>query len=460
MKAILGSFRELARYPTAIVGGLLMLALVLLAVYALIAIPYDEAIKLWRGDEDDWYKNPRNAQPVWTNWLSSKKQPESFSLHSEDDVVTKSVKESSAGFDDVTFTYSFDYAYDAFPQEMAFYFDAEFVEKQPFVSILWITPDGREIGVTDLGVKREETYRFAQDDGLARKLGRKFARYANLDKRVYANVGLFADPNSDTEKPVPLKGTYQIVLGALSFEDDSGVEAEFVLHGQIHGMAGTDHRRRDLMISLIWGAPIALAFGLVGAVGVSASTITLAALGVWFGGVVDALIQRITEVNLVLPFLSILIMVGTFYSRSLWSMLGVTILLSIFGIGIKTYRAMFLQVRESPYIEAARAYGASDMRIIFLYLIPRLIPMLIPALVLSIPTFVFLEATLAMVGLGDPVLPTWGKIIYDAVANAAVYNGYYYWMLEPAVLLTVTGFAFALVGFSLDRVFNPRLRGL
>jgi peptide/nickel transport system permease protein len=165
-------------------------------------------------------------------------------------------------------------------------------------------------------------------------------------------------------------------------------------------------------------------------------------------------------VNLILPFLPILIMVGTFYSRSLWVLLGVLILLNIFGGAIKTYRAVFLQVKESPYIEAARAYGASDWRIVFRYLIPRIIPLLIPRLVTLIPTFVFIEASLAVLGLGDPVLPTWGKVINDAYNNGALFQGDYYWVLEPSILLMLTGFAFALVGFSLDRIFNPRLRGL
>jgi peptide/nickel transport system permease protein len=161
----------------------------------------------------------------------------------------------------------------------------------------------------------------------------------------------------------------------------------------------------------------------------------------------------------VLPFLSILIMVGTFYSRSLWTILSVTILLSIFTGSIKSYRAIFMQVKESSYIEAARAYGASNARIIYLYLIPRMIPMLIPGLVSSIPSFVFLEASLAVLGLGDPVLPTWGKIINEAWANGALYKGLYYWIVEPAVLLMITGLGFAMLGYSLDRIFNPRLRG-
>jgi peptide/nickel transport system permease protein len=153
-------------------------------------------------------------------------------------------------------------------------------------------------------------------------------------------------------------------------------------------------------------------------------------------------------------------MVGTFYSRSIWLMLGLIILLSIFGAGIKTYRAVFLQVKEAPYIEAARAYGANNRQIIFSYLVPRIIPLMIPQLVVLVPAFVFLEASLVVLGLGDPTLPTWGKVINEARTNGAPYQGLYYWMLQPAFLLMLTGLAFALVGFSLDRIFNPRLRGL
>jgi peptide/nickel transport system permease protein len=213
-----------------------------------------------------------------------------------------------------------------------------------------------------------------------------------------------------------------------------------------------------LVLPLLYGTPIALAFGLLAALGTSLVTMVIAAIGTWYGGWVDELIQRITEINLVLPFLAILIMVGTFYSRSIWIILGVTILLSIFSGQIKAYRAIFLQSKESAYVEAARAYGASNSRVIFSYLIPRMIPLLIPELVSSVPTFVFLEASLAVLGLGDPVLPTWGKIIQNALTDGALYRGLYYWVLEPTLLLMLTGLGFAMLGFALDRVFNPRLR--
>ena len=124
-----------------------------------------------------------------------------------------------------------------------------------------------------------------------------------------------------------------------------------------------------------------------------------------------------------------------------------------------TFRANFMQIKESAYIEAARSYGASNSRIIITYMIPRLIPMLIPQFVVLVPAYVFLEASLAILGLGDPTLPTWGKIIQDAESQGAPFQGWYYWVLEPSVLLMITGLAFTVVGYALDRVFNPRLRG-
>ncbi|MEZ4638904.1 MAG: ABC transporter permease, partial [Caldilineaceae bacterium] len=273
-------------------------------------------------------------------------------------------------------------------------------------------------------------------------------------------IGLFADPNSPEDAPTPLKGTYTLQIAGLVFEEEADVDAKLVVYGEVYGLAGTDHRRRDIMLALLWGTPVALSFGFLAAVGSTISTMIIAAVGVWYGRWIDALIQRITEVNLILPVLPILVMIGTFYSRSIWVMLGMVIVLGIFSAGIKSYRAIFLQVKESPYIEAAKAYGAGNFRIIFVYLIPRIIPILVPQFVVLIPSFVFLEATLAVLGLGDPILPTWGKVLNDARANGALYNGHYYWMLEPAVLLVITGLGFAMVGFALDRIFNPRLREL
>ena len=445
MTKLKGWFRALLRFPSAMLGLTIILFLLGVSAYALITIPYSEAVRLWRGGEDVWYKNPKYAAPAWYNFFTSKKQPLSFAVETSDGTISKTVTSNDPNISTLDMTYSFDYTYDGFPDEMILYFTPTIIQKFPFVSVSWLTPDGRKIRIADMAVGDNATFRFSQDPKLQTRL--------NTDKVMQA---LFADPKAST--PTPLKGTYHLVISGTTFEKGSDIAAQFVLQGKLFGLAGTDKYRRDLMLPLLYGTPIALAFGLLAALGTSLLTMVIAAIGTWYGGWVDELIQRITEVNLVLPFLAILIMVGTFYSRSIWLMLGVAILLSIFSGSIKTYRSIFLQSKESSYIEAARAYGASSSRIIFSYLIPRMIPLLIPALVSSVPSFVFLEASLAVLGLGDPVLPTWGKVIDDAFADGALYQGRYYWVLEPAIMLMITGFGFALLGFALDRIFNPRLR--
>jgi peptide/nickel transport system permease protein len=161
---------------------------------------------------------------------------------------------------------------------------------------------------------------------------------------------------------------------------------------------------------------------------------------------------------MILTFLPTIIMISMLYKITIWVLLLVVIGLSIFSIPVKNYRAMFLQVKEFPYIEAAQAYGASSLRIVLRYMLPRVLPTVIPYIVLSVPDFVFLEAALAILGLGDPLAPTWGKIIYDAYVNGALYKGRYYWVLAPSSMLIITSLSFATLGFALDKIFNPRLR--
>ncbi len=451
MGSLQNTLRELRRYPSAMAGIIVILGLVVFSAYTVITIPYEQAITLWRGGADIWYKLPKNVPPAWINTFRQKKLPESVILDSAQGQAEKSKEAMSSGQNMINLTYTFDFNADDFPRALVIYFRPTFEEKSPFVSLTWVTPDGREIRIGDFAVEEGTVFRFEQDERLQRRLKREIGDYP-------AQVALFMQPDSDP--PTPLKGTYTLNISAVTFEEEADVEAEFIAYGKVYGIAGTDHARRDLKVALMWGAPVALAFGLLAALGTTVTTMIIAAFGVWFSGWVDDLIQRVTEVNLMLPLLPILIMVGTFYSRSIWIMLGVTIALGIFGGSIKTYRAIFLQTRESPYIEAAQAYGAGDVRIVMRYLVPRIIPVIIPQLVTLIPTYVFLEASLAVLGLGDPILPTWGKVIQDSLANGALFKGLYYWVLEPAGLLMFTGLGFAMVGFALDRVFNPRLRGL
>lgn len=442
---------QLGRYPSAVVGFVVIAALVGLSVYTMIAIPYGDAIERWGAGTDVWAENPRNAPPVWTDWLSGRDLPRTIVRDSAapSDGVTKDVSVDE-GLTEVTITLPIEYRADAFPKEIAVFFHAQFEGQRPFVQMTWRTPDGREISLGQEGISRSQRVNLSQDRDLRRQLG-----------GLAPEVGLLADRGAEPDargRDRVLKGRYELVVSGLLFEAEADLDARLVVYGQVHGLAGTDHRRRDLTLGLMWGTPIALSFGVGTALFALLFTFIIAAIGAWYRGWVDALIQRITEINLILPPLVILILVGVFYSRSIWVLMLVLIGLSIFSAGIKTYRALFLQVRESSYIEAAQSYGAGNWRVIRRYMLPRVVPTLIPQFVILIPSFIFLEASLALLGLGDPTLPTWGKILNAAQQNGALFQGHYYWMLEPAVMLLATGLGFAMFGFALDRIFNPRLR--
>lgn len=438
------NWRELRRYPSAIAGLLIILVLIGQSLYTVATIPYSQALERWRGG-DHWQLNPVNASPVWLDYFTGKRQARTMA------VTSQTAARQDVPFDGgrrVRLALEFDYPYDNFPSEINLFVNTEEHERRPFAQLLWQTPDGGEIPLGNYRLRPEERISLSQDRELEKQLG-----------GLVPHIGLLAEPG-DALEPAVRKGTYRLLIDSIIFDDNADIEAGLILYGRVHGLAGTDHQRRDLSLALFWGTPVALAFGLLAAVGTTVTTLLIAAAGVWYRGWVDAAIQRLTEVNMILPMLPILVMVGTLYSTSIWLMLGLVVVLGIFSAGIKMYRSMLLPIREAPYIEAARAYGASNARIIMRYMLPRILPVLIPTFVTLIPTFVFLEASLAVLGLGDPVLPTWGKVLNDAQSQSALYNGFYYWVVGPAVLLMLTGLGFAMLGFALDRVFNPRLRNL
>src|ERR1041385_2956573 len=97
MNALKNSFRQLVYYPSALLGTLVVLLLVFTAIYAMIKIPYQEAIRLWRGGEEVWYQNPKFAPPAWINLFSSKKYAESFAVRTKDGTISKKVTPGAQG---------------------------------------------------------------------------------------------------------------------------------------------------------------------------------------------------------------------------------------------------------------------------------------------------------------------------------------------------------------------------
>src|SRR5688572_32208638 len=108
MVSLKNSLRTLFYYPSAIFGMLVVLLLVFTAVYAMVKIPYREAIRLWRGGEEVWYQNPKFAPPAWINLFSTKKYAESFSIRTSDGSMVKEVTPGAEGTSTMEASYTYD----------------------------------------------------------------------------------------------------------------------------------------------------------------------------------------------------------------------------------------------------------------------------------------------------------------------------------------------------------------
>ena len=365
----------------------MILLLVVLAVYAVVTIPYDQAVALWKGGDNVWLETPRNARPAWFNFFYREKRPVTIVRRTTDEDATKTNIDLGGGVILSDMVLEFDFNYDDFPTELAIFFTSKYQAARPNVTVNWVTPDGREIPLGEMTIRASESFRVSQDSRLVRRLGGR-----------NPEVGLFADPDNPSK---PLKGTYRLVVEGLMFEEGSDVDASLVVYGQLHGLAGTDHLRRDIMVALLWGAPVALAFGLVAAVGSSIATMTLAAASVWFGGWVDWLIRRINEIVMILPSPA-----HPDHGR-------LVLLPQHLGRLGRCHPAGYLWL-EYPYVPlhvpAGKAIwlhrsslglrGRQRQDYLPLHDPPRFSPCWIPGFVTQVPSFVFLGGHLVRAGLG------------------------------------------------------------
>ena len=451
--------KTLWHYPSAVFGFVLILFLLFGSLYALIFLPYEKIGAEWGGNRLSGQADvPQLAQPVWVNFFKNDKYLSRLILDSDSKEVVKEEGVFENNLKKVSYTYTFDDQYADFPEEVYLYLDGNFNKKQSFVSLTWITPDGSEFELKSTSIAPGTSYNFSNSINTRKLVSQNdhWQKWFNFSQihPTPDHYLLFANPAADSAQVV--KGTYTLRMDGFIFEEGNDIQGRLVLLGQVYGLAGTDRLRRDLLTPLLWGMPVALGFGLVGALITTVLSMFLSAAGVWFGGWVDSLIQRLTEVNLVLPILAICVMVYAFLNISLWTIFFIIVILNVFGSPVKNFRSAFLNIKDAPYVEGAQAYGASNFRIIIKYMVPRIIPVLVPQLIILIPSYVFLEVTLGLFIISTG-FPTWGTIIYQAISQGALYYAHYR-LLEPLAMVLITGIAFSLFGFSLERILNPRLQ--
>jgi peptide/nickel transport system permease protein len=454
--------QELRRYPSAIFGLGLVAMLVAVSIYTIFALPYRQIGR-------DWFMSsmiprptvPKLALPEWVNIFRRTDLPPTIILDSRTGDAQKVIGPQSGEIKNITLTYFLDYPYTEFPKDLVIYYYPRYEQKVPFASVTITTPDGRVFELRGVAATAVTDY----EPGSSVRPAKAVAENKNWQKwfvvsGLYPTPSfyiLFADPEADSPKAVA--GTYKVQIHVMTFEEGADLDAQLVVFGQVYGAAGTDYLRRDLMIPLLWGMPIALLFGLFGAIAITIASALVGAAAAWYSGWVDGLLQRVIEANMILPVLAIGILFYAYYRVNIWLILTVVVLLNIFGSPAKTFRAAFLQIKEAPYVEAARAYGASNWRIIWRYLIPRITPVMLPQLIALIPSFAFLEATFAIFNVSDATYPTWGLVIQTALRSGATFwYGSRFWVFEPIALILLTGMAFGMSGAAFDKILNPRLR--
>ena len=232
---------------------------------------------------------------------------------------------------------------------------------------------------------------------------------------------------------------------------------KFILGGQVFGPMGTDDLGRDLSIGILWGAPVALFIGLVVAV---VSTLIGLIYGVFAGFKgrhIDEGMMRINDIFYSLPFLPLLIILSVSIGRSIFLFVGFLVLFGWVGMA-KISRSLALQIKNLQYVEAAKLMGESDTKIIFRHIIPQLLPITFASIALTVPAAILGEAALSFLGLGDPTIPTWGRILHDANSAGAAARGLWWWVMIPGLMIALTGVAFILIGNTLNTIVNPRSR--
>lgn len=125
---------------------------------------------------------------------------------------------------------------------------------------------------------------------------------------------------------------------------------------------------------------------------------------------------------------------------------------------VKTVRSMALQIKEETYIEASKAVGASNARLIFKHIVPILLPYSFATMALSVPSAIVYEANISLIGLGDATIVTWGQILHDAFTGGAVLKGMWWWVVPPGIMIALMGMTFAFIGFAMDKILQPKLR--
>lgn len=222
-------------------------------------------------------------------------------------------------------------------------------------------------------------------------------------------------------------------------------------------LLGTDDGGIDMLSLLIEGTRVSLLVGFVAAAVVMLVGGTIGLLAGYFGGRTDTILMRITDYVIVIPDIPLMIVVAALFGRSLTNII-LIIGLIYWTFTARLIRAQVKSLRERMYVKRARAIGAGNLSVLGRHILPQVTPLLIANTVLSIAFAIFAETFITFLGLGDPSLISWGRLIENAFKGNAVLNDAWWAIVPPGVCVAIVVLACTMVGQSMEDALNPRLR--
>jgi peptide/nickel transport system permease protein len=220
---------------------------------------------------------------------------------------------------------------------------------------------------------------------------------------------------------------------------------------------GLDGGGADMLFLMIQGASVSL---LVGFAAAAVSALIGGAVGLasgFFGGGTDVFLMRVTDYFLVIPDIPLMIVAAALFGRSLTNII-VIIGVIYWTSTARLIRAQTKTVRERVYVRRARSLGASNTRLIARHVLPQVTPLLIANTVLLIAYAIFAETFITFLGLGDPSVVSWGRLIENAFTDDAILNNAWWAIVPPGLAVTIVVLACTMTGQAMEDSLNPRLR--